>query len=105
MVKRNRLKNISLLEQRIRIIRLVAFDFDGVFTDNMVYVFENGLEAVRCFRSDGRFRHFGSLLSTSQAGAFSHPTEYALLDRRNRASYKRIKKIFQNRNNRQANKK
>ena len=34
-------------------IRLIAFDFDGVFTDNMVYVFENGTEAVRCFRSDG----------------------------------------------------
>ena len=37
----------------IRRIRLVAFDFDGVFTDNMVYVFEDGREAVRCFRSDG----------------------------------------------------
>lgn len=34
-------------------IRLIAFDFDGVFTDNMVYVMENGIEAVRCFRSDG----------------------------------------------------
>ena len=34
-------------------IRLVAFDFDGVFTDNMVYVLEDGTEAVRCFRSDG----------------------------------------------------
>ena len=34
-------------------IRLIAFDFDGVFTDNMVYVFENGFEAVRCYRSDG----------------------------------------------------
>ena len=34
-------------------IRLVAFDFDGVFTDNMVYVMEDGTEAVRCFRSDG----------------------------------------------------
>jgi YrbI family 3-deoxy-D-manno-octulosonate 8-phosphate phosphatase len=34
-------------------IRLVAFDFDGVFTDNMVYVFEDGSEAVRCLRSDG----------------------------------------------------
>ena len=34
-------------------IRLIAFDFDGVFTDNMVYVFEDGREAVRCFRSDG----------------------------------------------------
>jgi YrbI family 3-deoxy-D-manno-octulosonate 8-phosphate phosphatase len=40
-------------EQRIRAIRLVVFDFDGVFTDNTVYVFEDGAEAVRCFRSDG----------------------------------------------------
>jgi len=44
--------NLSL-EERIRAIRLVAFDFDGVFTDNMVYVFEDGSEAVRCFRGDG----------------------------------------------------
>lgn len=42
-----------ILKERVRKIRLVAFDFDGVFTDNMVYVFENGSEAVRCFRSDG----------------------------------------------------
>jgi len=41
------------IEDVIRRIRLVAFDFDGVFTDNMVYVFEDGSEAVRCFRSDG----------------------------------------------------
>lgn len=37
----------------IKNIRLVAFDFDGVFTDNMVYVLEDGSEAVRCSRSDG----------------------------------------------------
>jgi len=43
----------SLREKIIPAIRLVAFDFDGVFTDNMVYVFESGLEAVRCSRSDG----------------------------------------------------
>jgi 3-deoxy-D-manno-octulosonate 8-phosphate phosphatase (KDO 8-P phosphatase) len=41
------------IEEIICRIRLVAFDFDGVFTDNMVYVFEDGAEAVRCFRSDG----------------------------------------------------
>ena len=41
------------IEAIIRRIRLVAFDFDGVFTDNMVYVLEDGSEAVRCFRSDG----------------------------------------------------
>jgi len=31
----------------------VLFDFDGVFTDNKVYVDETGREAVRCDRSDG----------------------------------------------------
>src|SRR5882757_5130912 len=41
------------LAELIRSIRLVAFDFDGVFTDNMVYVFEDGREAVRCSRADG----------------------------------------------------
>jgi 3-deoxy-D-manno-octulosonate 8-phosphate phosphatase (KDO 8-P phosphatase) len=43
----------SELTRLIRAIRLVAFDFDGVFTDNMVYVFEDGREAVRCSRADG----------------------------------------------------
>ena len=37
----------------VRAVKLVAFDFDGVFTDNSVYVFEDGSEAVRCSRSDG----------------------------------------------------
>lgn len=47
-------KNIhSNIDRIISRIRLIAFDFDGVFTDNMVYVFEDGSEAVRCFRSDG----------------------------------------------------
>ena len=46
-------KEPNKIEQIIRRIRLVAFDFDGVFTDNMVYVFENGSEAVRCSRGDG----------------------------------------------------
>jgi YrbI family 3-deoxy-D-manno-octulosonate 8-phosphate phosphatase len=41
------------IKKAISNTRLVAFDFDGVFTDNMVYVFEDGSEAVRCFRSDG----------------------------------------------------
>jgi YrbI family 3-deoxy-D-manno-octulosonate 8-phosphate phosphatase len=34
-------------------LRLLVFDFDGVFTDNSVYVFEDGREAVRCSRFDG----------------------------------------------------
>ena len=34
-------------------IRLVAFDFDGVFTDNTVYISQDGIESVRCWRSDG----------------------------------------------------
>ncbi len=34
-------------------IRLVSFDFDGVFTDNGVHVSQEGVESVRCCRSDG----------------------------------------------------
>jgi 3-deoxy-D-manno-octulosonate 8-phosphate phosphatase (KDO 8-P phosphatase) len=40
------------VESSIRNIRLLVFDFDGVFTDNSVYVFEDGREAVRCYRGD-----------------------------------------------------
>jgi YrbI family 3-deoxy-D-manno-octulosonate 8-phosphate phosphatase len=43
----------SSVEELVTTIKLVAFDFDGVFTDNSVYVFEDGSEAVRCSRSDG----------------------------------------------------
>ena len=41
------------LTERLRPIRLAAFDFDGVFTDNAVYVSQDGTEMVRCLRSDG----------------------------------------------------
>lgn len=34
-------------------IGLLALDFDGVFTDNRVWVLEDGREAVACNRSDG----------------------------------------------------
>ena len=37
----------------IRRLRIIAFDFDGVFTDNSVYVSQDGVESVRCLRSDG----------------------------------------------------
>ena len=38
---------------RLCAVRLIAFDFDGVFTDNTVYVSQVGVESVRCWRSDG----------------------------------------------------
>lgn len=34
-------------------IRMVIFDFDGVFTDNTVSVSQDGVESVQCWRSDG----------------------------------------------------
>ena len=43
----------AALAEQVRRTRLVVFDFDGVFTDNLVYIFENGMEAVRCTRADG----------------------------------------------------
>ena len=32
---------------------LIVYDFDGVMTDNLVYLSENGKESVACNRSDG----------------------------------------------------
>jgi len=37
----------------IRKIKLLALDFDGVFTDNRVHVNQEGVEAVSCWRGDG----------------------------------------------------
>lgn len=34
-------------------IHTVAFDFDGVFTDNKIWVDQDGRESVRCDRGDG----------------------------------------------------
>lgn len=34
-------------------LRAVIFDFDGVFTDNTVIVSQDGVESVKCWRSDG----------------------------------------------------
>ena len=33
--------------------KLIVFDFDGVFTDNRVFVNQDGSESVACWRSDG----------------------------------------------------
>ncbi len=38
---------------RARAVKLLALDFDGVMTDNGVYVFEDGREAVKCSRLEG----------------------------------------------------
>lgn len=34
-------------------VQLIVYDFDGVMTDNQVFVFEDGKEALICNRSDG----------------------------------------------------
>lgn len=42
-----------MAESDFALVELIVFDFDGVFTDNTVYVDETGRETVRCWRSDG----------------------------------------------------
>ena len=41
------------LSELVKGVHLVVFDFDGVFTDNTVYVSQDGVESVRCWRGDG----------------------------------------------------
>ena len=43
----------SELAEIFSTIKFLAFDFDGVFTDNLVYTTETGEESVSCWRSDG----------------------------------------------------
>jgi 3-deoxy-D-manno-octulosonate 8-phosphate phosphatase (KDO 8-P phosphatase) len=45
--------NLKLVADALSSVQLVAFDFDGVFTDNTVLVNQDGVETVRCWRSDG----------------------------------------------------
>ena len=48
-----RLRPLTVPNNKARDIELAVFDFDGVFTDNTVYVSAKGDEYVRCFRGDG----------------------------------------------------
>lgn len=52
-------------DRALAAVKLVVFDFDGVFTDNTVFVSQDGTESVRCWRSDGlgltRLREAGVL--------------------------------------------
>lgn len=41
------------LRELAQLVQVVVFDFDGVFTDNAVYVASDGTEMVRCSRADG----------------------------------------------------
>lgn len=41
------------VETIIRDLRMIVFDFDGVFTDNRVIVMQDGSEAVICSRAEG----------------------------------------------------
>ncbi len=44
---------MNQLAQLISRIKLIAFDFDGVFTNNKVYTQQDGSESICCWRSDG----------------------------------------------------
>ena len=46
-------RSANIVNATLRNLELAAFDFDGVFTDNFVYVSDDGTELVRCSRLDG----------------------------------------------------
>lgn len=48
--RRSIVEAVATLPQKIS---LVAFDFDGVMTDDTVLISDSGVESVRCSRSDG----------------------------------------------------
>jgi 3-deoxy-D-manno-octulosonate 8-phosphate phosphatase (KDO 8-P phosphatase) len=44
---------VTVLEPLLEQVRMAIFDFDGVFTDNRVWVNERGVETLAFSRSDG----------------------------------------------------
>ncbi|MBE3138373.1 MAG: HAD hydrolase family protein [Actinobacteria bacterium] len=47
------MKDNKQIQSIAKNIKLIVFDFDGVFTDNRVLVLQNGIEGVLCCRADG----------------------------------------------------
>ncbi len=52
MILKN-MKDKKQIQSIAKKIKLIVFDFDGVFTDNRVLVLQNGIEGVLCSRADG----------------------------------------------------
>ena len=44
---------IRLAKEHLSSITFVVFDFDGVFTDNSVWIDQDSHESIRCNRADG----------------------------------------------------
>jgi 3-deoxy-D-manno-octulosonate 8-phosphate phosphatase (KDO 8-P phosphatase) len=71
-------------------IHTIAFDFDGVFTDNKVYVAQDGGEFVRCDRADG----LGiDLLRAAQARGRLAAEVFVLTKERNPVTEARARKL------------
>lgn len=69
---------------------LIAFDFDGVFTDNKVICDTNGKEYVTCSRSDS----YGLTLLHREIKRFGCSTETMVVTtERNKVVYNRCKKM------------
>jgi len=48
-----KIKSDMLSSEIFSTVGLIVFDFDGFFTDNTVSVSQDGVESIRCWRSDG----------------------------------------------------
>lgn len=74
----------------LQAIHTVAFDFDGVFTDNKVYVAQDGAELVRCDRGDG----LGiDMLRAAQARGKLRAEVFVISKERNPVTEARVRKL------------
>jgi 3-deoxy-D-manno-octulosonate 8-phosphate phosphatase (KDO 8-P phosphatase) len=74
----------------LRSIHTIVFDFDGVFTDNKVYVGQDGGELVRCDRGDGLGM---DLLRAAQARGKVAAEVFVLTKERNPVTEARARKL------------
>lgn len=71
-------------------VHTIAFDFDGVFTDNKVYVAADGTELVRCDRGDGLGM---DLLRAAQAIGMLQADVFVVSKERNPVTEARARKL------------
>lgn len=78
------MKSNTQLLNTLSNVKLLAFDFDGVLTNNKVIVRSDGLESVVCSRADG--------LAFDYLNSIKFPT-YVVSTERNRVVQERCKKL------------
>ena len=73
------------IKKQFPTIQLIVYDFDGVMTDNKVYVDQTGIEMVRVSRADGfgvaEIKKLGITPTIYESGSWGPKSSAKLIDK------------------------